>query len=218
MKRFFIFVMVSGLSCGALCLGGCGASKTVKGAGIGTAVGAGVGAVIGHQSDHRTEGAVIGGVVGGALGAIIGKRLDDQARELETVPGVEGVTVDQANQKIEATLRINFDVDRDVIRPDEAVKLDELAAVFAKYPENIVMLEGHTDADGSDAYNQVLSEKRARSVELYLKAKKLDIGSLTSTGYGESRPVAFNDTPQGKAANRRVEIKISVDPNRVPRE
>ena len=120
---FYLIIFSFALS--LIGLSGCETSKTVKGAGIGAATGAAVGAIIGHQSDHRTEGAVIGGVVGGTLGALIGKRLDKQAEELEEVSGVENVTVDQANQKIEATLKINFDVDKAVIRPTEAVKLDE---------------------------------------------------------------------------------------------
>lgn len=199
-------------------LAGCETSRTAKGAGIGAAAGAAVGAIIGHQSDHRTEGAVIGGVVGGTVGAIIGRRLDNQAKELEQVQGVENVNVDQEQQKIEATLKINFDVDKDVIKPTEATKLDELAGVFSNYPENIVVLEGHTDSDGSEAYNQTLSEKRAKSVENYLRGKNINIASLSSTGYGETRPVASNDTKEGKAMNRRVDIKISVDPNRVPQQ
>jgi outer membrane protein OmpA-like peptidoglycan-associated protein len=195
---------------------GCETTRTVKGAGIGTAAGAAVGAIIGHQSDHRTGGAVIGGVVGGAVGALIGRRLDNQAKELEQVKGMESVKVDKEQQKIEATLKINFDVDKDIIKPSEATKLDELAGVFSHNPENIVVLEGHTDSDGSEAYNQTLSEKRVKAAENYLRRKNINIASLSSIGYGETRPVASNETPEGKAQNRRVEIKISVDPNRVP--
>lgn len=106
-----ILVFILGLFCST----GCETTRTTKGAGIGTAAGAAVGAIIGHQSDHRSGGAVIGGVVGGAVGALIGRRLDNQAKELEQVQGMESVKVDQENQKIEATLKINFDVDKDVI-------------------------------------------------------------------------------------------------------
>jgi outer membrane protein OmpA-like peptidoglycan-associated protein len=218
MKKIVSCFIISSLVLAIFYISGCETSKTVKGAGIGAAAGAAVGAIIGHQSDHRTEGAVIGGFVGGALGAIIGRRLDNQAKELKEVPGVEDVNVDQENQKINATLKINFDVDKDVIKPTEAAKLDELAGVFTNYPENIVMLEGHTDSDGTEAYNQTLSEKRSKSVENYLKGKDLNIASLSSAGYGETRPIASNETQEGKAMNRRVEMKISVDPNRVPQK
>jgi outer membrane protein OmpA-like peptidoglycan-associated protein len=218
MKKTVACLMILILMSGGLFLSGCSASKTAKGAGIGAATGAVVGGVIGHQSGHKTGGAVIGAAAGAGIGALIGRRLDKQAQELEQVPGVESVSVDQEQQKIEAVLKINFDVDKDVIKPTEAVKLDDLANVFSKYPENIVLLEGHTDADGPDDYNQLLSERRARSVENYMRTKNLNIVSLTSVGYGESRPLADNDTPAGKEVNRRVEIKISVDPNRVPQE
>ncbi|MBN1625162.1 MAG: OmpA family protein [Deltaproteobacteria bacterium] len=216
MRRVISYAIIFLFLSSVFYLTGCETSRTAKGAGIGAAAGAAVGAIIGHQSDHRTEGAAVGAVVGGTVGAIIGKRLDNQAKELEQVQGVENVNVDQEQQKIEATLKINFDVDKDVIKPTEASKLDELAGVFANYPENIVVLEGHTDSDGAESYNQTLSEKRAKSVENYLRGKNLNIASLSSAGYGESRPIASNETQEGKAQNRRVEIKISVDPNRVP--
>jgi len=218
MRKYISYLIILSFVSSVFYLGGCAASNTAKGAGIGAAAGAAVGAIIGHQSGNRTTGAVIGGVVGGATGALIGKRLDKQAKELEQVSGVENVNVDQENQKIEATLKINFDSNKDAIKSTEAAKLDELAGVFSKYPENIVSLEGHTDADGTESYNQTLSEKRAKSVENYLRGKNLNIASLSSTGYGESRPVASNETADGKAMNRRVEIKISVDPNRVPQQ
>jgi outer membrane protein OmpA-like peptidoglycan-associated protein len=81
-----------------------------------------------------------------------------------------------------------------------------------------VVIEGHTDSDGSGEYNQKLSEKRAKAVENYLRGKQINIASISSVGYGESRPIASNATPQGKASNRRVELKISVDQSRVPTE
>ncbi len=216
MKKNICWLISLILILSAFCLIGCETSRTAKGAGIGAAAGAAVGAIVGHQSDHRTEGAVVGGVVGGAVGALIGRRLDNQAKELEQVQGMESVKVDQELQKIEATLKINFDVDKNLIKPTEASKLDELAGVFSHYPENIVVLEGHTDSDGSEAYNQTLSEKRVKAVENYLRGKNINIASLSSVGYGETRPIASNETLEGKAQNRRVEIKISVDPNRVP--
>jgi len=197
---------------------GCAASNTAKGTGIGAATGAVLGGIIGHQSGHKTEGALIGGVAGGALGALIGKRLDRQKEELEQVSGMQSVQVNEKDQTITAALQVLFNTDSDQVKSGEAQKLDELASVFANYPENKVIIEGHTDSDGAGEYNQKLSEKRAKSVEYYLRGRNINIAQLSSVGYGESRPVASNDTSGGKAANRRVELKISVDPNRVPRE
>ncbi len=199
-------------------LGGCGATNQTKGAVIGAGAGTVLGGVIGHQSDHKKEGAIIGAVAGTVIGALIGKRMDNQAAELEKVQGVEAVKVNtEAGQEgIEAKMKVLFDVDKVDIKPAEALKLDDLAAVFAKYPENIVVIEGHTDSDGSNQYNQQLSERRAGAIEGYLRVKNLNIAKLSSVGYGESMPIAPNDTAMNKATNRRVEIKISVDPSRVP--
>ncbi|MEW6382060.1 MAG: OmpA family protein [bacterium] len=218
MKRITAFLVTVVFLAGSCYLSGCAASNMAKGTGIGAATGAALGGIIGHQSGHGAQGAIIGGVAGGALGALIGKRLDNQKQELAKVPGMQNVQVDEQAQKIDATIQILFNTNSDQIQAGEAIKLDQLAAVFAKYPENIVVIEGHTDSDGSEDYNQKLSEKRARSVENYLRGKQLNISSLSSVGYGESRPVSSNDTPAGKAANRRVELKISVDPNRVPQQ
>ena len=115
-------------------------------------------------------------------------------------------------------MEILFDVDSSAVKPSESMKLDDLASVFSKYPENKVIIEGHTDSDGSDQYNQQLSEQRAGAIAAYLRAKNLNLASLTSVGYGESMPVASNSTAEGKAKNRRVEINISVDPSRVPQD
>jgi len=217
-ENVIILMVILTFAAGSLYLSGCGANNLTKGAGIGAAAGATLGGIIGHQSGHTAGGAAIGGVAGGALGALIGRRLDKQQEELKKVPGMQNVQVNEKEQTINAALQILFNVNSDEIKSGEAKKLDDLAAVFAKYPENIVVIEGHTDSDGSEEYNQKLSERRAKSVENHLKGKNINIASLSSVGYGESRPIASNDTPAGKSANRRVELKISVDPNKVPPE
>lgn len=200
----------------AFALTGCGANKTTKGAGIGAATGGLLGAIIGHQSGHKEGGAVIGAAAGAGIGGIIGYRMEQQAKELETVQGMEEVSYNEDTQQIEATMDILFEFDKAAIRASEQSKLNELAQVFSDYPENVVVIEGHTDSKGSDAYNQKLSELRASRVAEYLRAKDIDISSLTAMGYGESQPVATNETAEGREKNRRVDIKISADPKRVP--
>lgn len=190
------------------------------GGGIGAVVGAAVGAVVGGAtgSDKKGRDALIGATAGAALGVLISKRMNKQQEELSQVEGVEQVSYDQELQTIDATLRVLFDYDKAEIKATEAVKLDELANVFANYPENIVTLEGHTDSDGKEDYNQSLSEQRAGAIETYLRGKNINISQLSSVGYGETRPIASNETAEGKAQNRRVEIKIAVDASRVPQE
>jgi len=191
----------------------------LEGGAIGTVVGGLVGGVVGATTgNNKGKSAAVGAIAGGMLGALIGQRMNQQKEQLEQVTGVETVQYDEQKQQIDATLRILFDWDKDLIKPAEAIKLDQLAAVFQQYPENMVVLEGHTDSDGTDLYNQQLSERRAMAIARYLQAKNLNIASLNAVGYGELRPIASNDTSEGKALNRRVELKISVDPNRVPQQ
>ncbi len=217
MKKLAIYMTIVFFAAGLLfsCTSGT-PNKTATGAGVGAVTGGVVGAVIGHQSGHKTQGAVIGAVAGGAIGAIIGNRMEKQAKELEQVQGMQDVSYDPEQKKIDATMDVLFDFDSAAIRPSEKPKLDELANVFAKYPENIVVIGGHTDSIGSEAYNLELSEKRAQSVAAYLRSKNINISSLTAKGYGESQPVATNETAEGRQKNRRVEIQITADPSRVP--
>lgn len=203
-----------------LLLNGCATSNQTKGAGIGAVIGAGLGAALGDKSGKEKEAGIAGAVIGGVVGGLIGRRMDQQAEELQNVSGVEDVNVDKTagQENIEAKMKVQFEVNKADLIPQEATKLDELATVFAKYPENKIVIEGHTDSDGKDEYNQKLSERRAAAIEAYLKAKNLGIASLTSVGYGESRSIAPNDSPVNKAKNRRVEIKIAVDASRVPEQ
>jgi OmpA-OmpF porin, OOP family len=106
-----------------------------------------------------------------------------------------------------ATQGILFDVNSDVIRPESAPTLAEIATMLRQHPELRIAIEGHTDSDGEAASNQELSERRAAAVKRYLvESYEIDGSRLESAGFGESRPVASNDTPEGKQENRRVEL------------
>jgi len=216
MKKKWLYLMV--IIPLAIALAGCGANKTTKGAGAGAVAGGLLGAIIGHQSGHKEGGAVIGAAAGAGIGGLIGYRMEQQAKKLETVRGMENVTYNEDTKEIDATMNILFDFDKADIRPSEKAKLDELARVFSEYPENIVIVEGHTDSKGSAAYNKRLSELRASRVAEYLRSKNIDISSLTARGYGESQPVATNETAAGREQNRRVDLQISADPERVPED
>jgi OmpA-OmpF porin, OOP family len=101
---------------------------------------------------------------------------------------------------------ILFDTDSDVIRSESRPVLEEVLSVFKGEPEWKLTIEGHTDAAGSDTHNQTLSQKRAESVAAYLRSGGIDAGRLKTVGFGESKPVADNDTELGRAQNRRVEL------------
>jgi OOP family OmpA-OmpF porin len=103
---------------------------------------------------------------------------------------------------------VQFDLDKADIRPDASVILDEAASQLGQAPGTRVGVEGHTDSSGGDAYNQALSERRAASVRDYLVGKGVEAGRLSTAGYGESQPVADNATAEGRALNRRVELKV----------
>jgi len=103
---------------------------------------------------------------------------------------------------------VNFDFDKDTLRPDAKPILDEAAAVMQRYPEIKVEIGGHTDSVGSDEYNRDLSDRRARTVMDYFISKGVDAGRLSSKGYGEAAPVTGNESASGRAQNRRVEMRV----------
>jgi outer membrane protein OmpA-like peptidoglycan-associated protein len=124
----------------------------------------------------------------------------------EAPPAEEPAPAPQAQRIV---LRgVQFEFDKSDIRPDAGVILDEAASQLSQVPGARVSVEGHTDSSGSDAYNQSLSERRAASVKDYLVGKGVEGGRLTTAGYGESQPVADNATDEGRALNRRVELKV----------
>lgn len=104
---------------------------------------------------------------------------------------------------------VNFEFDQSRLTANAKTILDGVATELAAYPEIKIELGGHTDAKGSDEYNQALSEKRAAAVVSYLRKKGVAGDRMTSAGYGESKPVADNETDEGRELNRRVELKVT---------
>lgn len=190
-----------------LVLYGCKASNTLKGAGIGGAAGGVLGGVIAGK-DNTATGVIIGAAIGGTAGALIGKRMDKQAEELRA--DLEGAKVERVGEGIKITFDsgLMFATNQSTLNVNTKQNLQDLAAVLQKYEDTNVLIEGHTDSTGDDAYNQSLSEKRASSVQDYLISLGLDYGRLSIAGYGESQPVADNGTAAGRQANRRVEVAI----------
>jgi OOP family OmpA-OmpF porin len=103
---------------------------------------------------------------------------------------------------------VNFDFDKATIRPDAAEILAEAARILREDPDIYVSVDGHTDARGTDQYNERLSERRAQAVVEYLTRLDVSRSRLRAQGFGESRPVASNDTEEGRAQNRRVELNV----------
>jgi OOP family OmpA-OmpF porin len=99
-----------------------------------------------------------------------------------------------------------FDFDKATLKPDGKRMVDEAVRLMVEQPSLQVTVEGHTDAVGSEGYNQRLSERRARAVRDYMVAEGIAADRITTKGWGKSKPVATNDTAEGRAENRRVEI------------
>ncbi|MFN7115813.1 MAG: OmpA family protein [Saprospiraceae bacterium] len=185
----------------------CNASRSVKGGAIGAAAGGAVGGAIGSKKGNTAAGVIIGAAVGGAAGALIGRYMDKQAKEMEEVKGVE---VERVGEGILLTfdsgLLFNFDSYQLTAATKENLK--KMAEIVKKYDDTEILIEGHTDSVGSDSYNMTLSKNRAQSVADYLAAQGVAKNRLKTKGYGESRPVATNDSDSGRQQNRRVEAAI----------
>ena len=201
----------------AFLLTGCDAIKnannTQKGGAIGAGGGAVIGGVIGNNvgdGNNTALGAIIGGVVGGAAGAYIGNRMDKQAQEIENeIPGAE---VTRVGEGISVTFDENsgvyFDTNKSGVNAKSQETLNTLIGIFKEYPNTNVLVEGHTDNTGSEEYNLTLSKKRAQSVTNYLTSSGLSSGRFTTEWYGETQPKYDNNTVDGRAKNRRVELAI----------
>ena len=182
--------------------------KTKRGAAIGAVIGGVAGAIIGNQSGSNRTGAVIGAATGAAVGGVVGRRMDKQEQELRQIEGVEVTRPSEGEISVRLTNDILFDTDSSALRSASRTTLNELAANFRQYPDNRIIVEGHTDSTGSDAYNQRLSENRAAAVADYLIDGGVSASDITVYGFGEARPKSTNDTAEGRQLNRRVEIHI----------
>jgi outer membrane protein OmpA-like peptidoglycan-associated protein len=201
MKKLGV-VLIPALLLGAM---GCATpgKRTATGAAAGAIVGAGVGGAVGRD----WEGAAIGAGAGAAAGAAVGNYLDRQARELEQVAETK-----RTEHGILLNLRseLLFETDSAVLTEDAIQQLSRIGDILAKYPEDRIRIEGHTDSTGPVAYNEELSERRAEAVARVLTARGVAPRQMLVLGMGEAQPVAPNDSMSGRSANRRVQLHISV--------
>jgi len=183
-------------------------NKTTRGAVIGGAGGAVVGGVIGHAAGSTLLGAILGAAVGGAAGAFIGNYMDKQAAEMQR--DLEGAEIQRIGEGIKITFDsgILFDIDKSDLRPVSQTNLADLAKILNKYADTNILIEGHTDNTGTDAYNMTLSKDRAQAVALYLATVEVKSARFSTAGYGETQPIVMNDTPEGRQKNRRVDIAV----------
>jgi outer membrane protein OmpA-like peptidoglycan-associated protein len=181
-----------------------------------TAVGIGVGAIGGYLlgdlvgGSHDRNAKVIGAGIGAISGGAVGYYMDRQEAELRRQTAGTGVDVYRTGDELVLRMPsgITFPVDRYDIQPQFQSTLNQVAQTLASYDQTYIDVLGHTDSTGSDEYNQGLSQRRAQSVADYLSAHGVVHARIGLHGYGESQPVASNETDAGRAQNRRVEIKV----------
>lgn len=188
-------------------------SNTAAGAGLGALTGAVAGLLIAKDKsgDDQRKAALIGAGVGALVGGGVGNYMDQQEQELRAQLQSSGVQVARQGDQIILIMpsNVTFATDQDQISPSFYPALDSVAIVLGKYPRTLLDIDGHTDDQGSDQYNQALSERRAVSVAQYLGSRGIDTRRFRVVGYGENAPVAENRTDFGRQQNRRVEVRIS---------
>ncbi len=182
-------------------------SRTAIGGVGGAVLGGLLGGVIGGKT-----GRIVGAGLGGVAGGVVGYQMDKQIKELREKTEGTGVDVTPTDngQAILVNLPdgVTFDVASYTLKPEFRTTLDQIAASMNQYPNSLIDVYGHTDSTGSDAYNQTLSENRASTVGNYLASRGVSPTRIRTQGFGETMPVASNDTIDGRTRNRRVEIKI----------
>jgi outer membrane protein OmpA-like peptidoglycan-associated protein len=211
-------IAITALAAAAVVLAGCAQmedmatspekAKTRKGAGYGAAAGAAVGLLTGGS--NKFQAAMIGAAVGAIAGGGVGYYMDTQEAKLRKQMAGTGVDVVRKGDNITLDMPggVTFAFNSSDLNSQFYPVLDKVAATLAEYDKTVIEVAGHTDSVGSDAYNQQLSERRASSVAAYLGSHGVQQARMVTIGAGEVHPVASNDTEDGRAQNRRVEITI----------
>jgi outer membrane protein OmpA-like peptidoglycan-associated protein len=197
-------------------------SNRDKGVVVGAAGGAVIGGVIGNNVGNKKNtavGAIIGAVVGGVAGGIIGNEMDKQAEKIKTeIPGAkverigEGINITfDENNPDGSKAGVYFETNKYSINANSKLALDKLQKIFAEYPETNILIEGHTDNVGTEQYNMKLSKRRAEAVGKALRADGIPASRLIIRWYGETQPIAENNSDGNRALNRRVQFVITAN-------
>ena len=185
-------------------------NRTRNGALIGAAIGTAAGLLSGGNAVERRQRAMVGAGIGALAGGGIGAYQDRQEAELRRATAGTGVDVSRHGDVIKLNLPdgVTFDFNKYDVKSQFYPALNQIAGTLREYNQTIVEVSGHTDSVGSDAYNQTLSEQRANSVASYLIGQGLQRERFEVVGMGKRYPIASNDNEQGRALNRRVEIRL----------
>ena len=191
-------------------------TNTGKGAAYGTAGGAAAGAILGQAIGGDTEatlwGTAIGAALGGLTGAGVGKMMDNQEQEMrQALASSEAASVRREGDMLAVTFKsdMTFDFNSAKVMPGLYTEIDRVSSVMQHYPQTLIQVEGHTDNIGTETYNMDLSRKRAQAVSDLLVQRSISSQRVNIMAFGESNPIASNNTETGRQMNRRVEIKIT---------
>ena len=211
-KKFASRTTVVAVAAAAIGLAGCESmSERQRGTAVGAGVGAATGAVVGKATGGKAAtGAVVGGAIGAVAGNLWSKRMEDKRAEMNRATQGTGIQVarTQDNQlKVNVPSDFSFDSGSATIKPQMRPVLDQFAQGLSA--DQRVTVIGHTDNVGGEALNNRLSLDRAANVREYLRMHGVDPSRIMINGRGEDEPVASNDSPTGRAENRRVEIFLS---------
>lgn len=183
-------------------------AKTRRGTGYGAAAGAVVGLLTAGSNPFKS--AMIGAAAGALVGGAVGNYMDRQEAKLRQQMAGTGVDVVRNGDHITLDMpgNVTFAFDSANLNSTFYPVLDKVAGTMTEYDKTVIEVAGHTDSTGSDTYNQGLSQRRADSVKSYLATHGVPGARIVTVGAGEAHPVASNDTEEGRAENRRVEITI----------
>jgi outer membrane protein OmpA-like peptidoglycan-associated protein len=212
-------IILSALLTGSVAVAGCTtnpytgerqAGKAGTGAAIGAVAGAAIGVAVGGNKHDRRKGALVGAGIGALAGGSVGYYMDVQEAKLREKLQGTGVSVTRSGENIILNMpgNITFKTGSSDLNPAFFEVLGSVGLVLKEYEKTLVDVGGHTDNVGSDASNLQLSQQRASTVATYLGSQGVSSARLQATGYGESRPIASNDSEAGRAQNRRVEITL----------
>jgi outer membrane protein OmpA-like peptidoglycan-associated protein len=224
MKRILVGIL-------ALLAAGCAQqpNKATLGGLTGSALGAGIGAIIGNQSGNAGQGVAIGAAAGALGGALIGNSLDARDNENQALNDrlsqqeksleenkrlieelrAKGTDVRESRRGVVINLPdVLFDFDDDQLTNDADRTVSEIAEILKTVEDRQISVEGHTDSIGTVVYNKNLSERRAGAVASSLAANGLPQMRIRQRGYGEGSPITTNNSPEGRARNRRVEVIV----------
>ena len=184
-------IQITALALGSLLLAGCAST--------------------GNPDTAKTRsGAAIGAGIGGLGGAAIGNYQDQQERKLRAQLANTGVEVQRVGNNITLDMPggVTFATNSSDINANFYTVLDQVATTLGEFNQTVIEVAGHTDSTGARAYNMTLSERRAGSVLSYLSGRGIARERMIAVGAGPDHPVDTNDTSEGRAQNRRVEITL----------